>query len=51
MSRKDPEKPQKPASDAEKRKARLAEALRANLKRRKATRLKPPSERQDGSGE
>ena len=36
MSRKDPEKPKKPASDAEKRKERLAEALRANLRRRKA---------------
>jgi hypothetical protein len=51
MSRKDPEKPQKPASDADKRKERLAEALRANLKRRKAARLMPPSGRPDRSGE
>jgi hypothetical protein len=51
MSRKDLEKPKKPASDAEKRKERLAEALRANLKRRKAARLTPPSGRPDHSGE
>jgi hypothetical protein len=36
MSRNTPEKPQKPASAADKRAQRLAEALRANLKRRKA---------------
>jgi hypothetical protein len=35
MSRKSPEKPQKPASAADRRAKRLAEALRANLKRRK----------------
>jgi hypothetical protein len=51
MSRKDPEKPPKPPSDAEKRKERLAEALRANLRRRKAARLTPPSGRQDRSGD
>ncbi len=36
MSRKSPEKHQKPASAAEQRAKRLAEALRANLKRRKS---------------
>jgi hypothetical protein len=41
MSRKSPEKPSKPASAAEKRHQRLAEALRANLKRRKAVRVLP----------
>ena len=42
MSRKDPEKLPKPASAAEKRQQRLAEALRANLKRRKAAKISPP---------
>jgi hypothetical protein len=51
MSRKDREKHKKPASDAEKRKERLAEALRANLKRRKAARLTPPSGQPGRSGE
>ena len=41
MSRKAPEKPEKPVSEVDKRRARLAEALRANLKRRKAA--KPSS--------
>jgi hypothetical protein len=36
MSRNSPEKPQKPVSTADRRAKRLAEALRANLKRRKA---------------
>jgi hypothetical protein len=36
MSRKDPEKPSKQATSADLRQQRLAEALRANLKRRKA---------------
>jgi hypothetical protein len=36
MSRKSPEKTQKPASAADVRARRLAEALRANLKRRKS---------------
>jgi hypothetical protein len=35
MSRNRPEKPQKPASQADRRAKKLAEALRANLKRRK----------------
>ena len=42
MSRKGPEKPSKPVSAAEKRQQRLAEALRANLKRRKAAKALPP---------
>ena len=37
MSRKSPEKPKKPASAADVRAKRLAEALRANLKRRKSS--------------
>jgi hypothetical protein len=40
MSRKGPEKPSGEHTPAELRRRRLAEALRANLKRRKATR--PP---------
>ena len=36
MSRNLPEKPSKPLTQAERRAQRLAEALRANLKRRKA---------------
>jgi hypothetical protein len=50
MSRKGPEKPAKPISAAEKRQQRLAEALRANLKRRKAAKS-PRSGRPEGSGE
>ncbi len=46
MSRKPSEKPEKPPSEAEKRRARLAEALRANLKRRKTS--KAPSAGKDG---
>jgi hypothetical protein len=38
MSRKDAENPSKQATAAERRQQRLAEALRANLKRRKAAR-------------
>ncbi|MDP3739956.1 MAG: hypothetical protein Q8R02_21400 [Hyphomonadaceae bacterium] len=41
MSRKGPEKPPKPATNADRRQKRLAEALRANLKRRKAVRQNP----------
>ena len=36
MSRKEPEKPREDQPPAERRRQRLAEALRANLKRRKA---------------
>ncbi len=36
MPQKPPKKPSQPGSEAERREARLAEALRANLKRRKA---------------
>ncbi|MEY2757575.1 MAG: hypothetical protein RIR33_1353 [Pseudomonadota bacterium] len=36
MSRNDQENPRKQAAGADKRKQRLADALRANLKRRKA---------------
>ncbi|MDP3495073.1 MAG: hypothetical protein Q8R82_18330 [Hyphomonadaceae bacterium] len=36
MSRNPTNKPKKPMTEAERRDARLAEALRANLKRRKA---------------
>ena len=36
MSRKSPEKPTKPATAADVRARRLADALRANLKRRKS---------------
>jgi hypothetical protein len=36
MPQKPPEKPAKPGSAAARREARLAQALRANLKRRKA---------------
>ncbi len=36
MSRKSPEKPMKPVTAADVRARRLAEALRANLKRRKS---------------
>jgi hypothetical protein len=36
MSRNSPEKPQKPVSQADRRAKKLADALRANLKRRKA---------------
>ena len=38
MSRNPPEKPRKPMTEAHRREQRLAEALRANLKRRKAVR-------------
>jgi hypothetical protein len=41
LSRKGPEKPPKPATEAERRQVRLADALRANLKRRKAVGPKP----------
>jgi len=44
MSRKKPEKPEKPAAD-DLRRNRLAEALRANLKRRKAARQARPADR------
>lgn len=36
MPRKDTDKSQKPMTEADRREQRLAEALRANLKRRKA---------------
>lgn len=36
MSRNPPEKPRKLLTEAERRQAKLAEALRANLRRRKA---------------
>jgi len=36
MSRNPPNKPKKAMTEAERREARLAQALRANLKRRKA---------------
>jgi hypothetical protein len=55
LSRKGPEKPAKPASTADQRKQRLAEALRANLKRRKAgnklTKLTSPSGKPEATGE
>jgi hypothetical protein len=50
MSRKGLEKPLKPISAAEKRRQRLAEALRANLKRRKAAKT-PSSGKPEASGE
>jgi hypothetical protein len=51
MSRKDLEKPAKKPSAAELRQQRLAEALRANLKRRKASKLTPPPGRPEASEE
>lgn len=47
MSRNPPEKPTKPLTEAQRREKRLAEALRANLKRRKAV---GPSGPQNTSG-
>jgi hypothetical protein len=47
MSRNSPEKPQKPVSQADRRAKKLAEALRANLKRRKAA---GPAEGPDSVG-
>jgi hypothetical protein len=41
MPQKPSQKPAKPASAAERREQRLADALRANLKRRKASLSKP----------
>lgn len=58
MSQNPPEKPQKPAGKrltaAELREQRLAEALRANLRRRKAARsgnVAPPSGKPEQDGE
>jgi hypothetical protein len=50
MSQKGSGKPAKPVSAAEKRQQRLAEALRANLKRRKAAKALPPG-KPEASGE
>ena len=52
MSRKGPEKPAKSATNADRKQMRLAKALRANLKRRKAVRLnsgKDTSGKPDGA--
>jgi hypothetical protein len=54
MPQKPPQKPAKPVSAAERREQRLAEALRANLKRRKAARktdAPKPSGKPDSANE
>jgi hypothetical protein len=53
MSRKGTEKPDKPVTGADVRRQRLAEALRSNLKRRKAAKTLPPdvAGKPDSSGD